>query len=88
MYFWCNACSGAIMVVLNNLLMRFKSDLKLKTTDDNWTKRCADLHLGRGKSPRPDTLKQTEQSQTPCGRGGHEPNLGGRRRQFPALAKI
>jgi hypothetical protein len=64
MYFWCNACSGAIMVVLNNLLMRFKSDLKLKTTDDNWTKRCGELHLGRGKSPRPDTLKQTEQSQT------------------------
>ncbi len=39
------ACSGAIMVVLNNLLTRFISDLNLRTTDDNWTK-CSPLIEG------------------------------------------
>ena len=50
--FRCKACSDAIMVVLNNLLMRFKSDLKLKTTDYNWTKRLPGSPSSAGGNPR------------------------------------
>jgi hypothetical protein len=39
------------MVVLNNLLMRFKSDLKLKTTDYNWTKRLPGSPSWPGEIP-------------------------------------
>lgn len=39
------ACAGAIMVMLQNLLMRFKNDLKATDADDDWDK-CSPLIEG------------------------------------------